>query len=108
MVGVLVVVILLLLEFHHLGLRGGVLVGSGVAMNVVAVWMLLRTVDDEEEQEEGPRSRVRLSTRLPELYMEDEEGGGTNRWPANTSDLTGRVNRGLIIMGSRLVRWGVD
>ncbi|KAF4699823.1 hypothetical protein FOZ63_006665, partial [Perkinsus olseni] len=77
-------------EFHHLGARPMVLVGLGGVMNLAAVWMLLRTAPDDDEGLQMERTRICLTARLPDLYMEEDGGGdrATSQWPGTASSLT--------------------
>ncbi|KAF4739620.1 NIPA-like protein 3, partial [Perkinsus olseni] len=77
-------------EFRHLGARPMVLVGLGGVMNVAAVWMLLRTAPDDDEGLQMERTRICLTARLPDLYMEEDGGGdrATSQWPGTASSLT--------------------
>ncbi|KAF4654472.1 NIPA-like protein 3 [Perkinsus olseni] len=77
-------------EFRHLGARSMMLVGLGGVMNVAAVWMLLRTAPDDDEGLQMERTRICLTARLPDLYMEEDGGGdrATSQWPGTASSLT--------------------
>ncbi|KAF4667333.1 hypothetical protein FOL47_003619 [Perkinsus chesapeaki] len=65
-------------EFHHLGMWSMVSIGIGVVLNIIAVWILLRSVDQDDvvssqTHHRLERSRICPRERLPQLYTEDDD-----------------------------------